>query len=71
MIYVGILVAAGLLAAVEVPRLLRSRDYGTLAVVTGILVLGAGYAMALAAKLPIPSLAHMLLWLAGPLGRPQ
>lgn len=69
MIYVGIFMLAGLLAAIEVPGLIRQGHRRELAAVVAILFLGTAYALALAAKLPLPTISQMLQWLAGPLGR--
>lgn len=69
MTYLGILIIAGALAGLEVPALLRQKEYRMLAAVLAILALGTAYAIGQAMKLPLPSISQIMQWLARPFGQ--
>lgn len=67
MTYVGILLVAGTVAAIEVPGLLRRGARRELAAVVTILLLATAYAVAQAMKLPLPTVSEIVKWLALPM----
>ncbi len=62
---IGVILIAVALGAMELPALVRRRQWRDVFGVVTVLLLGAVYGVAVVVHAPIPSVAQLLMWMAG------